>query len=112
VLVEHSLCFHFFRSYVPAVFYSRTICGTCFRVQTFRFLPRFGLLQLHDSQHFVQRSHVFQTMVVDTRALGHLAAKSAVVASTIDFEIKRALEGTPAKRQEESVAWHPFLSSK
>ena len=48
-----------------------------------------------------QFSHIFQTMVMGSRALGHLAAKGgAVIADTIDFEIKRALEGLSGERQE------------
>jgi FKBP12-rapamycin complex-associated protein len=40
-------------------------------------------------------------MVMGSRALGHLAAKGgAVIADTIDFEIKRALEGLTGERQE------------
>jgi FKBP12-rapamycin complex-associated protein len=56
-------------------------------------------LRLSHSRSF---SHPFlQTMVMGSRALGHLAAKGgAVIADTIDFEIKRALEGLTGERQE------------
>jgi FKBP12-rapamycin complex-associated protein len=52
------------------------------------------------SSAFVSHSFL-QTMVMGSRALGHLAAKGgAVIADTIDFEIKRALEGLTGERQE------------
>jgi FKBP12-rapamycin complex-associated protein len=59
-------------------------------------------LQHHDISSSIFVAHPpWQTMVMGSRALGHLAAKGgAVIADTIDFEIKRALEGLTGERQE------------